>query len=80
MTREQIEDIIASRIVQWGVVLRDMHATPMLLLGVGHDHAVGKLHVVVPDSVGTQEIKAMLLAALEMLDKGQVVVLPPEGR
>jgi hypothetical protein len=65
-----VEAISTERLQLWLLdCIRD-HATPALLLAIGHDDASGEAHVYVPDdpSIDTQMIKSFLLLALRELD------------
>lgn len=45
MTANEIRQINKLRLEGWADVLTKQHATPVLLIGVGHDHAGGKFHI-----------------------------------
>lgn len=48
MTRQKIESINRERLGEWIKQLTDAHATAAVLIGIGHDHASGELHVCLP--------------------------------
>jgi hypothetical protein len=63
ITRHRLED--------WGTdCIRD-HATPALLLAIGHDHVSGEAHIYVPDDpfFDQKRIAQMLQLALRELGK-----------
>lgn len=67
MRREEIRDICNERLSGWVQRAVQIHATPMLLITVGHDHNSGELHVFVPEDTPTDLIRAALEFALKGL-------------
>lgn len=49
MTKKELAAITVERLEGWGRVIVENHATPMLLVGVGHDHVSGNLHLCIPE-------------------------------
>jgi hypothetical protein len=43
MTREKIHAVCSERLATWANRMASEHATPVLALGVGHDHHIGNL-------------------------------------
>lgn len=69
MTEVPVEQITRQRLKDWGNdCIRD-HATPALLLAVGHDHVSGEVHLYVPDDpfFDNQRIAQLLRLALSEL-------------
>jgi hypothetical protein len=60
--------ISAERLDRWRRRLMEQHATPFLLLGIGHDHAAGKIVLCVPENVSDAMICATLRKALLELE------------
>jgi len=69
MNLNELGLILEERFLGWTKKLIAEHATPVLLLGVGHDAAEGKIVVLVVDDplIGQAEIAAMLRYALRQL-------------
>ncbi|GAI81422.1 unnamed protein product, partial [marine sediment metagenome] len=49
MERIEIETIGKERLDKWQQRLIDEHATPVILVGVGHDHRSGQVVVYIPE-------------------------------
>lgn len=64
MTSGEVAAVTTERLKRWGERLTEAHATPALLVGVGHDHAGGQLHVVIPEDMPTEMAIAFLRKAL----------------
>ena len=65
----KIEEIWCERIPRWAAKLKFEHATPVILIGIGHDHESGQITVCVPENLTDFQIKAILSSALLNLDK-----------
>lgn len=76
MDRNQIAQINTDRLAGWHATLVDKHATPALVLGVGHDHASGTLHLCMTEDTPIETIRGFLLAAIRAIDHGDYT----EGR
>jgi hypothetical protein len=63
-----VEAITHERLARWERKLAGEHATPILLLGVGHDHVSGQLVICTCEEVSDAQLVAFLRAALEMLN------------
>jgi hypothetical protein len=64
MTAEKIREICRNRIELWIEELVKAHATPALLLGVGHDHARGEIALICVENLSDQELQEFLTFAL----------------
>jgi hypothetical protein len=62
--------ITHERLGRWGKKLATSHATPALLLGIGHDHVSGQVVICVTEDRTDQEIILFLQAAIDELRKG----------
>lgn len=71
MTEARIRAINRDRLSSWERKLTQSHATPALLLGIGHDHVSGQVHVCVCEGVSTESIRAFLRMALQELAKSE---------
>jgi len=67
MNNTQIDSISKQRLYSWKEKLNAEHATPVLLLGVGHDHNNGKIVICVTEDRSDQEIILFLEKALASL-------------
>ncbi len=59
--------ITSTRLASWQKKLGDAHATPVLLVGVGHDHASGRTVVVTTEDMPIGELKLFLQEAIRQL-------------
>jgi len=72
MTKNQCRAINEDRLKSWAKKLTDNHSTPIMLVGVGHDHRSGQLHLV---TLEDKEFDRKTLAAFaawateQLLDK-----------
>ena len=60
MKPEQVAEATALRLSDWGRMLVAKHATPAVLIAVGHDHVSGDVTVLIPDDVTTAEVITLL--------------------
>lgn len=65
--RVPTEKITRERLRSWSNRLDQEHATPALLLGIGHDEKAGTIAIVTTESLGDQEMIGLLLYALREL-------------
>ncbi len=69
MSTEQIQKINSERLAGWSKKFSAAHATPVALIGVGHDHKAGEIHLCICENGPTnQEIAAFLRGAAAQLD------------
>lgn len=66
------DKITSERLNEWRDRLREEHATPLVLLGVGHEHKSGQLVLCVPEGVDDDLLIGSLLFALESIQPGLV--------
>jgi hypothetical protein len=59
--------ITQERLDAWQELLDIQHATPIMLLAVGHDSRAGEVHVCVPDDLTSAAVRSLLVAALQEL-------------
>lgn len=64
-----VRKITHERLGSWEKRLVNSHATPALLLGVGHDHVKGQLVVCVTEDRSNEEIILLLQGAITELKK-----------
>jgi hypothetical protein len=73
MTPEEIQALTEERLRRWTARLVAEHATPMVLVAVGHDHASGKIVICALEDGPMSEdeaIRALLRYALHHLRDG----------
>lgn len=70
MDKTFISRICSDRLDSWSQLLVKDHATPVLLLGIGHDHRSGTVSLCTLEGIPNQDIEKFLLLALEKL--GQI--------
>ena len=71
MDKIQIEQISKERLDRWVNFLVSEHATPVVLVGVGHDHKSGTVVLCAPESMTDIEIDNFLTGALLRLRQKQ---------
>lgn len=69
MDDSKIYEITIHRLQRWSLKLRADHATPLCLVGVGHDHKLGQLVVCVPEEFTNFDIIEILKAVQIQLIK-----------
>lgn len=67
MDTEEIKEVCEDRLVRWKARLCQEHATPMFLLGVGHDQKSGQIILCTVEEMPLDVIKEFLKEALRML-------------
>lgn len=67
MNKDQIKQINYERMNRWKDRLNENHSTPVMTIGVGHDHVNGRLMVLVTEERSDEEIRLLLLGALKQL-------------
>lgn len=65
MTPETIRRINDERLGAWREDLVAVHATPALLIGVGHDAAIGQVHLCMPENMPKEILLSYLAFAFE---------------
>jgi len=64
-----VKHINDERLGRWKTKMVRQHSTPVLLLGVGHDHKSSELLLLVTDERTDEEIEAFLKYALEQIQQ-----------
>lgn len=70
MERSEIEQINRERLEGWRRKLVESHATPILLVGVGHDEKKGLCVLCTTEEMTNEETTNFLLGAYNMLKRG----------
>jgi len=63
--------ICDERLTRWKELLVADNATPIVLIGVGHEHNSGQIDVCFPTDAHNAEIAAILLEAADALLEGE---------
>ncbi len=61
--------ITSTRLASWQKKLDGSHATPVLLVGVGHDHVSGRTIVITTEDMPIGELKLFLQEAIRQLSE-----------
>ena len=69
MTSSQCQEIGEERVASWVVKFVEEHATPFVMVGIGHDHKSGNIVLVtVDDDIASRRtVKAILQKAIQLL-------------
>jgi hypothetical protein len=60
MNSEQVREICNERLSRWADRLVSEHATPIILIGVSHDHKSGQLVLCTTEEMSNADIRALL--------------------
>ena len=73
MTRNQVRVINHDRLRSWAERLTEQHATPLLLVGMGHDHAIGVTPICTLEAgPSVPELVELRRGAADLLERGEV--------
>ena len=72
MDKVRVREICKERLDSWMDILVSSHATPVILVAVGHDHNKGELHVVTLEEMGNKELSLLMAGALEKILDGDL--------
>lgn len=61
------EQITRERLAGWTKRLDSEHATPMLLIGIGHDHTSGQAVLCIPEDIPMERVRELLQFTLDRL-------------
>jgi len=67
MSPNEIEQIVRERLESWAGKLVAEHATPVLMLGVSHDHKSGQLVLLTTEGMANTELLLLANFAKEVL-------------
>ncbi len=74
MTREEINKICDQRLALWTIKMIQEHATPLLMIGIGHDQSSGKVSIyTVEDMADEHIIQALQFALGELIRRSELV-------
>jgi len=68
MESSEIKSICEERLGKWTQRLVDEHATPVILVGVGHDHKNGALVVITLEEMDDRQLLLFLYGATDYLE------------
>ena len=63
MNEAEIRDICDERLSAWEELLVKNHATPALLVGLGHDATSGQIHLLTVDDITLEQMQIFLAFA-----------------
>ncbi len=63
----ETERVTRERLTEWTLLLSRAHATPALLLAIGHDEHEGEVHVLVPEGLDALTLIGLLQIAIKEL-------------
>lgn len=66
MKSERVDEINKIRLFGWRKQLTKQHSTPVMLVGVGHDHNSGQVTLLVTEEMNDQEILLFLKKSYDM--------------
>ena len=69
MQRSQINKINVERLTGWKNKLNDQHATPVLLMGIGHDQNEGQMSICVTEDMDDTHILLFLKEAVRQQEQ-----------
>ena len=67
MTTTQCAAICETRLRSWRDILIRQHATPILLIGMGHDTHTGEVQMIAVEDLTHDELRALLCYAVREL-------------
>ena len=77
----EIEAICRDRLGRWTKGLVEQHATPILLVGIGHDQQEGKIVICTVGEITDNEIILLLQGALRIIGSRKHTIVPEkQGR
>ncbi len=64
-----VEQITKQRLERWSAHFLKAHATPLLLIGMGHDHNIGQVVICTleAEDLDKEQLRKLLLFALDNL-------------
>jgi hypothetical protein len=64
-----VAQIVDDRLARWAIRMKESHATPVMLVGIGHDHVSGQIVLCTLDEeeFDIEKLKAFLRYALAEL-------------
>jgi len=64
-----VEHITPERLERWSKCLTELHATPLVLVAIGHDHVSGELTVLTCEEMSDRDLCTILRGALAVLER-----------
>lgn len=71
MDENKIREICTTRLEKWTEVLIKEHCTPGILIGIGHDHVSGEIHLVIPEDWTDEQAMTILTGTLNLIRKNK---------
>ncbi len=75
---ERILEICTERLSSWAVDLALDHATPALLVGIGHDQNSGDVHLCMCENMPMEQMEKILRFALAEVEKKRAPAKGPQ--
>ena len=69
MDRPKINKINVERLNKWKSRLNDEHATPVVMVGVGHDHKNGRIVLCTTEDMNDFALMTFMQTACKMLEE-----------
>jgi hypothetical protein len=76
MEQEELETICKERFDCWFHRCVDHGATPVLVLAVGHNKDVGRLHLIVPHDIDMDKVKTLVYGMTHMIEGSRYELAP----
>jgi len=64
-----VKQITPERLKRWGKRLIALHATPLVLVAIGHDQVSGQLSVIRCEEISDRDLRIILSEALAALER-----------
>lgn len=69
METGEIDDICRERLDSWRQRLVSEHSTPVMMLGVGHDHKKGQIELITLEEIDDYQLLVFLRYAVNEIEK-----------
>lgn len=66
-----VRRITERRLIEWSETLIKFHCTPALLIGIGHDHTSGEIHICIPENTPGPQLELLLEGVLARVRAGK---------
>lgn len=67
MSQTKVAQIVEDRLLKWAKRLMEMHSTPFMLIGFGHDHRQGMAVTCLEEGVSVAQAVAYLEKTVQLL-------------
>ncbi len=73
MSDDEIREICKERLASWTDRLVEQQSTPLMLLGMGHDHKEGQLLILTVEDISDKDAASILKSALSKFETGRAM-------